>query len=128
MTLSSYKVGAVVAVSDMGRAREFYEGKLGLSARTDDPDGGRTYACGGDTSIHVFLSPGNAGKSTATVAGWVVDDLERVVADLTSKGVTFEQYDTPPFATNEKGIAVIGESKSAWLKDPDGNTLALIQT
>jgi extradiol dioxygenase family protein len=30
MGLSEYKVAAGVAVSDMDRAREFYEGKLGL--------------------------------------------------------------------------------------------------
>ena|SRR6266568_3966671 len=127
MTLSSYNVGAIAPVSDMARARAFYEGKLGLSASSDDPDGGRTYACGGKTTIHVFPSPGNAGRSSATVAGWTVPDLERVVDDLTSNGVTFERYDTPPFATNAKGIAVLGDSKSAWFKDPDGNILGLIQ-
>jgi hypothetical protein len=30
MGLGEYKVGAGLAVSDMDRAREFYEGKLGL--------------------------------------------------------------------------------------------------
>ena len=34
MVLSNYKVGAGLAVSDMGRAREFYEGKLGLTVST----------------------------------------------------------------------------------------------
>src|SRR5919201_999248 len=127
MSLSKYRVGATVAVSDMTRAKEFYEGRLGLSAGTDDPDGGRTYECAGGTTIHVYPSPAGPGKSAATLAGWEVDDLERVVGDLTSRGVTFEKYTTPPFATDEKGIAVIGGSKSAWFKDPDGNTLGLIQ-
>ena len=31
MGLSEYKVAAALAVSDLDRAREFYEGKLGLS-------------------------------------------------------------------------------------------------
>lgn len=30
-------------------------------------------------------------------------------------------------ATDEKGIAVLGTSKGAWFKDPDGNTLGLLQ-
>ena len=34
MGLSRYKVGAGLAVSDMDRARGFYEGKLGLSLGT----------------------------------------------------------------------------------------------
>ena len=51
MPLSSYTVGAAVAVSDLARARDFYEGKLGLSAAADDTDGGRTYACSGGTEF-----------------------------------------------------------------------------
>jgi hypothetical protein len=38
MGLSRYKVGAGLAVSDMDRAREFYEGKLGLSVGIDSGD------------------------------------------------------------------------------------------
>ena len=38
MTLSEYKVVAGLAVSDMDRAREFYEGKLGLSVGIDSSD------------------------------------------------------------------------------------------
>ena len=54
MALSSYRVGAVVAVSDMKLARDFYEKKLGLTAQGDDPDGGRTYQCGEQTMLHIF--------------------------------------------------------------------------
>ncbi len=39
MSLSNYRVGAVVAVSDMELARDFYEKRLGLTAPGDDPDG-----------------------------------------------------------------------------------------
>jgi catechol 2,3-dioxygenase-like lactoylglutathione lyase family enzyme len=127
MALSDYRVGAVVAVSEMDRANEFYEGRLGLPAASDDPDGGRTYQCAGDTTLHVFPSPDNAGRSGATLAGWVVDDLDQVVDELTSRGVPFERYQEPPLTTDERGVAVIGTSKSAWFKDPDGNILALIQ-
>jgi catechol 2,3-dioxygenase-like lactoylglutathione lyase family enzyme len=38
MSLSRYKVAAGVAVSDMDRAREFYEGKLGLLVSIDSGD------------------------------------------------------------------------------------------
>ncbi len=126
MALGNYRVGAVIAVSDMNVARDFYEGRLGLSANGDDPDGGRTY-CSGQTTLHVFPSPGDAGTSRATVAGWYVNDLEKVVDDLTASGVSFEGYDEPPVVTDEKGIAVLGSSKGAWFKDPDGNTLGLLQ-
>jgi catechol 2,3-dioxygenase-like lactoylglutathione lyase family enzyme len=127
MSLSSYRVGAAIAVSDMNRAKEFYEGKLGFTAAGDDPDGGRSYECAEQTTLHVFPSPAAAGASGATVAGWTVDDLEQVVDELTANGVTFERYDDEQISTDEKGIAVFGDSKSAWFKDPDGNVLALVQ-
>jgi catechol 2,3-dioxygenase-like lactoylglutathione lyase family enzyme len=125
MSLSSHAVSAVIAVSDMDTAKGFYEGKLGLSEGRDTGDGGRTYGCGGGSEIHIYPSPENAGKSTATVAGWDVDDLEAVVDELTSKGVTFERYDEPN--TDEKGIATVGDARVAWFRDPDGNTHGLIQ-
>ncbi len=126
MSLSSYKVSAQIAVSDIARAVEFYEGKLGLSPGWDQHEGTRRYTCGGGTSLHVYASPGHAGKATATLARWDVDDVERVVDELSSKGVTFEQYDEP-VKTDRKGIHDSGYGKVAWFKDPDGNTFALEQ-
>jgi catechol 2,3-dioxygenase-like lactoylglutathione lyase family enzyme len=125
ISLSDYEVGAGVAVSDMDRAREFYEGKLGLSGGEGSSDGGTTYRCGGNTAIHVYPSPDNAGRSPATLAGWEVDDLDAVVDELTSRGVAFEQYDQPPIVTDEKGIATFEDGRVAYFKDPDGNTLSL---
>jgi catechol 2,3-dioxygenase-like lactoylglutathione lyase family enzyme len=124
MSLSNCKVGAAVAVSDMDGAKEFYEGKLGLTGGEDTSDGGRTYSCGGDSTLHVFPSP-NARASGATQFGWDVDDLEATVDELISKGVTFEQYDQPPMVTDEKGIATFEDGKVAYLKDPEGNVMAL---
>lgn len=127
MGLSAKQVIPVMAVSDMGPAREFYEGKLGLTKDEERPDGGIRYSCGEGYQIHVYPSPENAGKSTATLAGFEVDDIESAVDELTASGVTFEQYGEGPIKTNEKGIAQLGDAKSAWFRDPDGNTLAVIE-
>jgi catechol 2,3-dioxygenase-like lactoylglutathione lyase family enzyme len=124
MGLSDSRVEPTIAVSDMARAKEFYEGKLGLSGGDDQPDGGHTYPCGEGSRLHVYPSPGNAGKSGATLAGWLVADVEGTVDELTGRGVTFEQYGEP-FNTNEKGIATLSDIQIAWLKDPDGNILAV---
>jgi catechol 2,3-dioxygenase-like lactoylglutathione lyase family enzyme len=125
MSLSSYKVAAVAAVSDMQGAKEFYEGKLGLAIdEAHQPPGVRRYACAGDTRLDIYESPDNAGTSTATLVGWDVDDVEKVVDELTSRGVAFEQYDDP-VKTDEKGIFTDGEVKAAWFKDPDGNIHAI---
>ena len=126
MSLSDYKLGSAVAVSDMETAKEFYEGKLGLSGGEEVGDGGITYPCADGTEIHPYPSPDNAGKSGATLAFWTVDDVDKVVDELSSKGVTFEQYDMDPIKTNEKGIAELPDGeKVAWFKDPDGNILAI---
>ena len=44
--------------------------------------------------------------------------------DLHGHGVRFEEYDLPGLRT-ENGIATDGDMRTAWFKDPDGNTLAL---
>jgi catechol 2,3-dioxygenase-like lactoylglutathione lyase family enzyme len=125
MTLESCKVEAIIAASDMAKAKEFYEGVLGLSGGPETQDGGITYECAGETSLHVYPSPGNAGQSGATLAAWTTDDVDGTVEELASKGVQFEQYDMDPIKTNEKGIAEFGGDKIAWFKDPDGNILAV---
>jgi catechol 2,3-dioxygenase-like lactoylglutathione lyase family enzyme len=125
MGLSDGKVGAAIAVTDMDRAVEFYEDKLGLrSTGGDEPDGGRTYECGGGSTLHVFPSP-NARGSGATVAGFMLDDVEGTIDELIANGVSPEQYGEGPFTTDEKGLAHMGEYVGAWVKDPDGNVLAI---
>jgi catechol 2,3-dioxygenase-like lactoylglutathione lyase family enzyme len=127
MGLGGYRVVASLAVSDIDEARAFYEGKLGLIVGTDSGDN-VAYRCGEGTSIHVYLSPDSAGKSTATLVGWYVDDAERVVDELVTTGVSFEHYDEGPIVTDEKGIATFeGGAKVAYFKDPDGNTLSVAQ-
>ena len=127
MGLSEYEVAAGVAVSDMDRAREFYEGKLGLLVGIDSGDNVQ-YRCGEGSVMHVYLSSEHAGKSTATLASWSVDDVEGVVDQLASKGVTFERYDEGTIITDEKGIATFeGGAKVAYFRDPDGNTLSIAQ-
>jgi catechol 2,3-dioxygenase-like lactoylglutathione lyase family enzyme len=93
MGLSSYRLNASIAVTDMTRAEEFYEGKLGLSAVRTGADGSKVYASAGDAALEVYPSPDHAGRSTATLATWHVDDVEQMVDELTSNGVTFEQYE-----------------------------------
>ena len=125
MSLNEYKVVAGLAVSDMDRAREFYEGKLGLSVGIDSSDN-VAYRCAEESVLHVYLSPEHAGKSRATLASWYVDDVEGVVDELTTKGVAFQGYDQGPIITNEKGIATFErDAKVAYFRDPDGNTLSI---
>ena len=110
--------------NDVARARAFYEQKLGFRP-VDEVAGGVVYRFAGGTSC--FLYPtGNAGTNRASQAFWMVSDVEREVAELKARGVTFEEYDTPDMKT-VNGIATGGGAKTAWFKDTEGNILAIVQ-
>ena len=128
MPLSDFHLRASVAVSDIGQAVEFYEGKLGLQAFESGPsaaipDASRVYGSGGGPALNVYQSL-TAGKSSATLATWYVDDIDRVVDELTAAGVEFVRYNE--FEHDAKGITPrAGGGRIAWFQDPDGNTFAI---
>src|SRR5262245_44418855 len=122
--LQKSPIFAYLPAQDLSRAREFYERKLGFRPEHEVP-GGVTYKFGGGTACFLYITP-NAGTSKASQAFWQVDDLEREVADLKSRGVRFEEYDQPGLKTKD-GIASTDGNKAAWFKDTEGNILALIQ-
>ena len=79
MRLSDARVGAAIPVADMAGAKEFYEGKLGLSGGQDTGDGGHDYPCGGGSRLHVYPSSEGAGASPSTIAGFEVDSIDQTV-------------------------------------------------
>jgi catechol 2,3-dioxygenase-like lactoylglutathione lyase family enzyme len=127
MGLSECRVGALLAVSDLERARRFYEDQLGLVPGAEEEQA-VTYPCADGTGVLVYLTPENAGKSPATLAGWDVDDFDRTMEELSARGVAFERYDQPGLKTDERGVFDAGRFRAAWVRDPDGNTLALTET
>ena len=62
MGLSDHTVEAAMAVSDLERAKGFYEGQLGL-VRGEEEEQGVRYPCAQGTGIFIYLSPENAGRS-----------------------------------------------------------------
>jgi catechol 2,3-dioxygenase-like lactoylglutathione lyase family enzyme len=126
MGLRDHTVEAAMAVSDLDRARRFYEDQLGLVASEEEEQGVR-YPCAQGSGLFVYLSPENAGKSPATLAGWSVDDLDATMAELASRGVAFERYDQPGLKTDERGVFDAGRFRAAWIRDPDGNTMAITE-
>jgi catechol 2,3-dioxygenase-like lactoylglutathione lyase family enzyme len=126
MGLSDCTVESLLAVSDLDRARHFYEDQLELVPGDVEEQAVR-YPCAQGTRILIYFSPDNAGKSPATLAGWDVADLDQTMDDLASRGVVFEQYDQPGLKTDERGVFAADGFKAAWIRDPDGNTLALTE-
>src|SRR5688572_26337519 len=108
---------ATLAVSDLNRAKKFYEGTLGLKPIDHEGDEVIVYQSG-KSKLNVYRSQ-FAGTNKATALTWAVDDVEGVVRDLKGKGVKFEHYDMPGMKL-EGDIHVAGDMKVAWFKDPDG--------
>lgn len=117
-------IAPYIPVSDMNRARRFYQDTLGLKPK-EEFGGGVVYECGQGTVFFMYKSAG-AGTSKASCAFWQVDDVEAEVAGLKARGVVFEEYDMPGLKT-ENGIATGGGAKTAWFKDSEGNILAVSQ-
>lgn len=113
-----------IPVTDLQKAKEFYENVLGLGSPVITSEG-VLYNVGQATKLYIYQR--EPSKADHTLASFRVDNIEQVMSELSQKGVTFEHYDLPGLKTDEKGIATMGELKAAWFKDPDGNILAISQ-
>ena len=113
-----------IPVSNVTRARKFYEEKIGLIP-AEEYAGGVIYECGRGSRIFMYPS-GGAGTSKASTAFWAVDDVAAEVAELKARGVLFEEYNMPGIKTLNS-IATGGGAKTAWFKDTEGNILAISQ-
>jgi catechol 2,3-dioxygenase-like lactoylglutathione lyase family enzyme len=121
--LGSTNIVAFVPIKDGDKAREFYEGVLGLRFVKDDG-----FALVFDSN-GIMVRAAKLKEFTPaqfTVLGWQVSNLEDAVRSLENRGVKFEIFGF--FKQDELGIwtAPTGD-KVAWFKDPDGNMLSVSQ-
>jgi predicted enzyme related to lactoylglutathione lyase len=116
---------AYIPAKDVARARRFYEQKVGLKPKQEIA-GGVVYEFADRTACFLYPTP-NAGSSRASQAFWQVADIEREVAELKARGVTFENYDIPDGEKSPSGVVTAGGAKAAWFKDSEGNIMAIIQ-
>jgi catechol 2,3-dioxygenase-like lactoylglutathione lyase family enzyme len=122
--LKSCRVHTVLPVSDLDRAREFYENTLKIPPNAE-LGSGVFYDCGERTRF--VLSKSAAPSSGAhTQMAFVTDDIASEVKDLKARGVVFEEYDTPAIRTVDS-IADVGPLRAAWFKDTEGNVVAIME-
>jgi catechol 2,3-dioxygenase-like lactoylglutathione lyase family enzyme len=117
--LSEFLAVTTLVVTDVDQAKRFYEEQLGLTLLEETPAGCRFGAGKGSQLTVRRGEPAGGGQ---TVLHFEVDDIEAVVRDLTSRGVTFDEYETPKTVNF---IAQFGSVRAAWFKDPSGNVLGL---
>ena len=114
-----------IPARDLARARQFYEGKLGLRPGMET-NGGVVYEFGKGTACFLYPTP-NAGTSKASQAFWSVADVDALIAALKAKGVVFEEYPDMPGERSKQGAVTAGGAKAAWFRDSEGNILAVIE-
>ena len=112
---------------DLGRARTFYEERLGLEVETRDemPEG--LFVRAAKDGPILIDGRGRGGDGDATSLTFAVDDLEATVAESRSSGVVFEEYDFPGLKT-VNGIAARDADKATWFKDSENNILCVHRT
>lgn len=121
--LGEHPIHVVLLSRDLSETRCFYHDKLGLEILSES-DAAISFRCGA-TSLDVTKSTtGTADDQTQAV--WVVDSLEAEIGELRSRGVEVQDYDLPGLKT-ERGVADLGFALAAWIIDPHGNALGILQ-
>jgi catechol 2,3-dioxygenase-like lactoylglutathione lyase family enzyme len=123
--LAESKAFSGFAVDDLDEARRFYGETLGLRTTVlDEQNGLMTLHLAGGRDTLVYRKPDFV-PATYTILNFQVDDVERVVDELTARGVRFERYDG--FEQDEKGISRGPGPVIVWFKDPAGNILSVLE-
>jgi catechol 2,3-dioxygenase-like lactoylglutathione lyase family enzyme len=121
--LQNAKIMTFVGTLNAGRAKDFYQGILGLTL-VEENSFALVFDSGG-----VMLRVTNVHELTParyTVLGWEVPDVTAAVRDLAAAGIEFSRY--PGMVQDEDGIWTSpAGARIAWFPDPDGNMLSLTQ-
>jgi methylmalonyl-CoA/ethylmalonyl-CoA epimerase len=110
-------VQVALTVTDLARARDFYQTKLGMQFLFDA--GSMIFFQCGSVRLMVGTSP-ELVPGSGTILYFRVAAIHDAYTALRDQGVTFEQ---------EPHVVARMKSHDLWLaifKDPDGNTLALM--
>ena len=124
--LANNRISAVLVSSDLPASRAFYENKVGLSLSPETIKNHLVFECGNGTTLLIY-GRGAPNMADHTQVRFWTDDVDKDVAALVERGVGFEEYDTETFRTVDHVVTSPGIGRSAWFKDPDGNTIALFQ-
>ena len=123
--LGDHLVFPILLSKDLAASRSFYHDLLGLEILRQD-DERIIFRCGGGSQLAVTLSTTGT-SDTQTQLAWRVPDLRAELAELRARGVRIEQYRAPDPETDADGVADMGYTWAAWIIDPSGNALAIIE-
>lgn len=115
------------SVDDIPAAKKFYGETLGIRV-SEIAMGEYTLLnlhIAGDRDIMVYPKPDHT-PASFTILNFPVEDVDKAVDELASRGVKFERYEG--FQQDDKGIARGDEGPPiAWFTDPAGNVLSVLE-
>ncbi|MBC7745406.1 MAG: VOC family protein [Flavobacterium sp.] len=118
------------SVDDTQKAKQFYGDILGLDVIEDKMNTLTLHISGGATII-AYPKGADHTPASFTILNFLVDDIDKAVNELVTRGVTFEQYNNSYLQTDEKGVfrgVDTGQGPNiAWFKDPAGNILSVLE-
>ncbi len=114
------------SVNDLAAAKKFYGETLGVEVE-EIPEG-LTLKVAGGNGVFVYPKDDHT-PATFTILNFPVDDIDKAVDELTSKGVTLERYEGMHQDEDgiARGVAAHDGPDIAWFKDPAGNILSVLQ-
>ena len=124
--LSNNRISAVLVSTDLERSQEFYVKTVGLTLSPETIKNHLVFEGADGTTLLIYARPAGNKAEHTQVRFWSTD-IGADVAELAGRGVVFEEYDTPTFKTVDHVVTTPGIGRSAWFRDPDGNTIAVFQ-
>ena len=119
------RISAAVCSTDLERSRDFYERKLGLTLSAETVPNHLLFEAGDGSTLLVYGRPSPNLADHTQVRFWCTD-IGTDVSGLVDRGVEFDLVEFGDFKMVDH-VLTTPVGKSAWIKDPDGNTIALFQ-
>jgi len=124
--IANNRISAVLVSTDLERSQRFYETKVGLTLSAETIKNHLLFECGDGTTLLIYGRPNGNTADHTQVRFWSTD-IDGDVRALAANGIEFDEYDTERFRTVDHIVTSPGIGRSAWFKDPDGNTIAVFQ-
>ena len=118
----------IFEVNDIKAAKKFYSETLGIDVK-EVSETALDLEVRSDVKISIVEKTDYDAPDYA-ILNFIVNDIDAVVDELSSKDVIFERYEHVASPQDKKNIARAQNSDqvdTAWFKDPSGNVHALVQ-
>ncbi len=124
--IANHRISAVLCSADLKKTQDFFETKVGLTLSPETIKNHLIFECGDGTTLLIYGRP-TPNKADHTQVRFWTKDVAADVKELVDRGIVFDEFDLGAFKTIDHVVTSPGIGKSAWFKDPDGNTIALFQ-